>query len=120
MTALLVALGAAIGTPLRLVAGHALDRSVPWGTLVVNLAGSFGLGLCVGWSLDGAALALVGTGFCGGLTTFSAFAVQTVDLAGVPEEDGAPGRGRARSAAYALATVLGALAACGAGVLLAR
>ncbi|HET6625450.1 MAG TPA: CrcB family protein [Nocardioidaceae bacterium] len=84
MTLFLVALGAALGAPLRYVMAHLLDGRLPWGTIAVNLAGSFLLGLFSGAALGGstpggATLAFLGTGFCGGLTTFSAFAVQTHD-----------------------------------------
>ena len=37
---LLVALGGAVGAPLRFVAAHHLDRALPWGTLLVNVVGS--------------------------------------------------------------------------------
>ena len=56
----------------------------PWGTLVVNVTGSFLLGLLTGLVLAGAGDAwrlLLGTGFCGGFTTFSTAAVDTVRLA---------------------------------------
>jgi fluoride exporter len=76
VTALLVALGAAVGAPLRLVAGHLLDRDFPAGTLLVNVVGSTLLGLFSALALSGSTLALLGTGFCGGLTTYSAFAVK--------------------------------------------
>ena len=79
MTVLYVALGAAVGAPLRYVAGHLLDRRVPWGTVLVNVLGSFLLGVLSGAAVSGAPLALLGVGFCGALTTYSAFAVQTVD-----------------------------------------
>ena len=78
MTALLVALGAAVGAPLRYLVGHLLDGRIHWGTLAVNLVGSALLGGLVGAAVDGHWLALLGTGFCGGLTTYSAFAVQSV------------------------------------------
>lgn len=77
MTLLLVALGAALGAPLRYVVAHLLDGPVPWGTVLVNVAGSFLLGLFGGLALTGDTVAFLGTGFCGGLTTYSAFAVQT-------------------------------------------
>lgn len=80
MTALLVVLGAMVGAPLRLVCAHYLDRPFPRGTLLVNVVGSFVLGLCTALSLSGSQIALVGTGFCGALTTYSAFSVQTVIL----------------------------------------
>ncbi len=79
----------------------------PWGTLIVNLAGSLLLGGLVGGAVDGHWLALLGTGFCGGLTTYSAFAVQTVH------------GGRRRGTAYAVTTVTGCLAAATLGHLLA-
>ena len=79
MTALLVALGAAVGAPLRLPRAHHLDGRFPLGTLLVNVTGSAVLGLCTALALHGDALALLGTGFCGGLTTYSAFTVQAVD-----------------------------------------
>jgi fluoride exporter len=92
MTALLVALGAAVGAPLRYLTGRALDARFPWGTLTVNLLGSALLGALVGAAVDGHALALLGTGFCGGLTTYSTFAVQSVQ------------GGRRRGTAYAVVT----------------
>lgn len=82
MTPLLVALGAAVGAPLRFVLASLLDgrvRPVALGTLLVNVVGSFVLGALSGAAVEGDALALLGTGFCGGLTTYSAFAVQTVE-----------------------------------------
>lgn len=108
MTALWVALGAAVGAPLRFLLATRLDGRFPAGTLLVNVAGSLLLGLAAGRSLDGAAWALLATGFCGGLTTYSAFAVQTRDLGG--------GRG----AAYAVLTVALGLLACAAGFAVAQ
>lgn len=107
MTALLVALGAAVGAPLRFLVGHLLDhRRFAVGTLLVNVVGSTLLGLFAAWSLTGHALALLGTGFCGGLTTYSAFAVRTHEL------------GWARGAVYAGLTVVLSLAGCMAGFVL--
>ena len=103
MTVLLVALGAAIGAPLRYVAGHLLDGRLPWGTLLVNAAGSFVLGACSAAALSGSAIALIGTGFCGGLTTYSAFAVQTHD------------RGPRLGAVYVVLTLALCLGGCTAG-----
>ena len=48
--------------------------------MLVNAVGSFLLGLFSGLGLSGHTIALLGTGFCGGLTTYSAFAVHTHDL----------------------------------------
>lgn len=81
MTATLcVAVGAFVGAPVRYLVGLRLDGRLPWGTLTVNTASSLLLGLCVGWSVAGPAYALVGVGFCGGMSTYSSFAVQTRDL----------------------------------------
>lgn len=95
MSALLVALGAALGAPARLLAARLLDTSWHRGTLLVNLLGSAVLGWLVGHGVDGRPLALFGTGFCGAFTTYSAVAVQSVN------------RGGWRGAAYAVGTVVG-------------
>ena len=103
MTALLVALGAAVGAPLRFVIASRLDGRLPWGTLAVNVAGSALLGALSAMALSGHTMALLGTGFCGGFTTYSAFAVQTHGL------------GPRAGTAYAVATVAASLAACALG-----
>lgn len=85
---LAVSLGAAVGAPVRFWIERALAARLgtgfPWGTLAVNLVGSLALGLLVGAALDGRISRLVllgvGTGLCGALTTFSAFAAQLRDL----------------------------------------
>ena len=107
MSALLVALGAATGAPLRYLVGGWLDRRVHWGTLAVNLAGSFVLGVLIGAAVHGHWLALLGTGFCGGLTTYSAFAVQSVRT------------GPRLGTAYVVVSVAGSLAMATLGHLLA-
>jgi CrcB protein len=107
VTPLLVALGGGAGAAVRFLAGHRWDRALPAGTLLVNVVGSFLLGLFSALSLDGQTMALLGTGFCGGLTTYSAFAVQTHTL------------GR-RGAPYAAVTILAALTACGLGFWVAQ
>lgn len=103
MTALLVALGAAVGAPSRFVLATRFDGRVPWGTFGVNVAGSFLLGLLSAVALSSEGLALLGVGFCGGFTTYSAFAVQTHSLGG------------RRGAAYAAGTIVVSLAACALG-----
>ena len=103
MTTALVALGAAAGACVRYVAGHLLDRRFPRGTLLANVAGSFVLGALSALALSGSATALLGAGFCGGLTTYSAFAVQVHDL------------GPRRGATYAVTTLALSVAACGLG-----
>lgn len=79
MTLLLVALGAALGAPLRYVLGVTFDGRFPTGLLLVNTVGSGLFGVCAALSLTDAAWALLGTGFCGGFTSFSSFAVQSVE-----------------------------------------
>ena len=103
MTALLVALGAAVGAALRFEVASRYDGRFPVGTLAVNLLGSFVLGLVSALALGQHPLALLGTGFCGGFTTYSAFAVQTHGL------------GRLRATAYVVATIAGGLLACALG-----
>ena len=81
--ALLVALGAAVGAPLRYLTNHwvreHLGGTPTAGTLVVNVVGSFVLGVVVGAGAGTAPLALLGIGFCGALTTFSTLALEIWD-----------------------------------------
>lgn len=80
MTALLVALGGAFGAVLRWAAGRWLPGTrFPWSTLVVNVVGSLLLGVVVA-AADGWPRTLLGTGLAGALTTYSAFALETVLL----------------------------------------
>ena len=108
MIVVYVALGAALGAPVRYVASHFLDRRVPWGTVVVNVTGSFLLGLLSGAAISGSTMAFLGVGFCGALTTYSAFAVQTVD------------RGPRTGLVNVLLTIPVALAACACGFLVGQ
>jgi CrcB protein len=98
-----VALGASMGAPLRYVAGHLLDGRLPRGTILVNWLGSLLLGWFSGLGLDGHATALLGTGFCGALTTYSSFMVQTHD------------RGPRLGAANVVVTLVPALLLCATG-----
>ena len=102
MTPLLVALGAALGAPLRYLVDRFVqsrhDSVFPWGTFAVNVAGSFVLGAAA-VVLRGAWLALVGTGFCGALTTYSTFGYESVRLV------------QERARLYALLNVLVSVAA---------
>ena len=112
MTALLVVTGALVGAPLRLLADRiAVARrgaGSVLGTLTVNVAGSALLGALLGWgSAPAGVLALVGTGFCGTLTTFSTFGF---DLVRLVEE-----RAVGRALAYLAATVVLGLGAAAGG-----
>ncbi|MGY1744703.1 fluoride efflux transporter FluC [Blastococcus sp. SYSU D00695] len=116
MTGLLVVLGAVAGAPLRLLADRvATARRGPGsvaGTLSVNVAGALVLGVLLG--VQGAPawlVALVGTGFCGTLTTFSTLGADVVRLV----EERAVGR----AAAYLAATLVLGLGAAAAGFVVA-
>jgi len=58
------------------VAGR-LGRAFPYGTLAVNLLGSFLLGVLVGAALSGDAYRVVGSGLIGAFTTFSTWALES-------------------------------------------
>jgi CrcB protein len=86
----LVALGGALGTVLRyLIATLAvawLGPAFPWGTLAVNLVGSFLIGLVQSLAMESLVISeearlFLSTGVMGGLTTYSAFSYETVRLA---------------------------------------
>jgi CrcB protein len=92
-------------------------RDFPWGTLGVNVLGSFAMGLLAVLFIarfdPGPAVRLgVLVGFLGAFTTFSSFAVETLQLA----EEGA----LLRAALYVLASVTTCVLAAFAGILIAR
>lgn len=104
--AYLVGVGGMVGAVLRHLVGGLVEReSFPAGTLTVNVLGSLVLGVVTFLSVpDWVALA-VGTGVCGSFTTFSSFSFDAVRL----WETGA----RATSVVYAVANLVGSLAAVG-------
>ncbi len=82
---LLVALGGAVGSALRFLIQETLHKNIqgfaPYGTFAVNMIGCFLIGLFFGWLeqekyLSDSANILLISGFCGGFTTFSTFAMQ--------------------------------------------
>jgi CrcB protein len=118
---LLVALGGGLGSLLRYLAVGAVMRWVggefPLGTLLVNVSGSFAIGLVQQAAaearvLDESTRLLLVTGLLGGFTTYSAFSWETVQLAG----SGAAGLAWLN----VLATTALCLAGCVAGMLLGR
>lgn len=87
MLILMTFLGCAMGGVVRYLGMTLVSRVVgerfPSGTLAVNALGSLLLGIVLGGGLfaSGGLQALLGIGFCGGLTTFSTFSLQTLSLA---------------------------------------
>ena len=113
MTLLMVALGAAVGAPARYLTDRVVqsrhESVMPWGTVSVNVVGSLILGglMGAGTGVSASVLALLGTGFCGALTTYSTFKLRdlAVDRGGGlrrgggqcgGQRDGGSGRGGRR------------------------
>lgn len=119
MIALWVALAGGAGAVARFVVDGAWrarrpDADLPWGTIVVNVSGSLLLGVVTGLVIfaeqPSTWRTVVGTGFCGGYTTFSTTSVETVRLLQ---------RGKlAAAAANAVGTLVLCVAAAAAGLLL--
>lgn len=117
----LVALGGALGSVSRFLVGPAIQRAFgftfPFGTLFINILGSFILGIVAEIAIEGGPIspngrAFLGIGFCGGFTTFSAFSLETVALF----EGGQVGR----AGAYVIASVALSVTAAWLGLLTAR
>ena len=87
-TVLFVALGGAFGSVARYLvamAARTLWPGFPWGVLIVNVVGSFAMGLLIAYATGrpGFSDTLrigIGVGILGGFTTFSAFSIDTVLL----------------------------------------
>lgn len=86
-----VAIGGALGSLMRFwLTGVMTDLTgprFPWGTLLINVAGSCLIGLVAGITLTPTRISMhpdvrifLMTGVCGGFTTFSAFSLQTLEL----------------------------------------
>jgi len=119
MILLYIAVGGAFGSLGRYLLSLSMQRpgEFPTGTLVVNVIGSFLLGFIVRLALETTQVtpelrAFLVVGFCGGFTTFSTFAWETLALA----EQGSWGR----SLLYLGLSVVLALAGCVAGMSAAR
>ena len=82
--------------------GDGLPWGLPWPLVLVNLVGCALLGVVLGRGADSRVRLLVGTGFCGGLTTFSTFAVEVAEALRASDASGAFG--------YAVLSVGGGLA----------
>jgi CrcB protein len=120
--ALWVAIGGAIGSVLRwgtvALAAEFFGIGFPWGTLIVNLAGSFAIGIVAGLALAGvpsvtpAVRLFVATGILGGFTTFSAFSLDAVNMS--REGDGS------LALTYVASSVVLGVAAAYAGIIVVR
>ena len=81
-----VAIGSAVGGVARYLIGSGMQRfsTFPWGTLVVNVTGSFIIGwfarYAVAHSVRPEIRGLIAIGICGGFTTFSAFSYESMAL----------------------------------------
>lgn len=122
MLYLLIALGGALGSVGRFAlsgfVAHHWGETFPWGTLIVNVLGSFVIGFFATLtSPDGRMLVSSGgrqffmTGVLGGFTTFSSFSLQTLNLARDGEWWQAGGNVAASVGACLVAVWLGHLAA---------
>lgn len=117
-----VALGGAIGSVLRwiavVIAVQRLGAGFPWGTLAVNVAGSFAIGALAEWAAGGflgvtpTVRLFVATGVLGGFTTFSSFSLDALTLL---RDGDAP-----LALGYAAGSVLLGLTAAYAGMIAAR
>ena len=118
---LFVAVGGMLGSICRFLSVsavvHLLPFTFPFGTFVVNLVGSFAMGAAIGlaeryvwihhdWRM------FITAGFCGGFTTFSAFAFENVELI--------MDKNYATFAVYSLASFVLCLAAAFAGLVIAK
>ncbi|WP_339763318.1 fluoride efflux transporter CrcB [uncultured Hoeflea sp.] len=117
----LIFIGGGLGAVSRHLSGMAVMRAsgpgFPWGTMVVNIIGSFVMGCLIAWlarrsSGDADLRLLLATGFLGGFTTFSAFSLDAVTL----YERGA----LTAAAAYVIASVTVSILALFGGLWLAR
>lgn len=115
----LVAVGGALGAISRYAVGTAVPHSAggwPWATFSVNVIASLAIGVLAGWAYWRHTAhwvrPLLMSGFLGGFSTYSAFAVDTITLA----EAGSGGL----AAAYVIVTLVACVVAVAAGTLVAQ
>lgn len=110
LLALAVALAGGCGAALRFVIDTSIPKEMrarfPWGTWIINITGSFALGLVAGPLTVYAWGPVVTIGLLGGYTTFSAASLETISLA----EDGRWGRALFYGVGTLVICVLAALA----------
>ncbi|WP_334172619.1 fluoride efflux transporter CrcB [Sinomonas sp.] len=118
LTVALLGLAGGLGAAARFILDGLIRARVrtalPVGTILINISGSFLLGLIAGATLRGAPpelQAIAGTGFLGGYTTFSTASVETIRLIQANRP--------ATAALNALGTLAAAVLAATAGMLLA-
>jgi fluoride exporter len=118
---LAIAFGGALGSVLRFAMNEALSarlgRAFPWGTLSINVVGSFLIGLLAvllleRWEVSPAVRLGLMVGLLGGFTTFSSFSLEVVNLM----QNGA----FLRALLYVAASVIVCVLAAAAGIHLAR
>lgn len=120
MQSILVILGSAVGGGLRYLVYTWLptvEHALPAATIVVNLLGSLALGVVTGMMINAgneshSLYLLLGTGFCGGFTTLSAFSIETLHLV----QSGHP----VMATVYVAITVIGGVLAAAIGLIASR
>ncbi|MCC8948492.1 fluoride efflux transporter CrcB [Bradyrhizobium sp. Arg62] len=84
-----VAIGGSLGSVARYLvaigAGRLVGAEFPWGTLVINIVGSFLMGVfaeafALSWNASQAMRVFLTVGICGGFTTFSTFSLDAIVL----------------------------------------
>jgi len=112
LTYLWIAVGSALGGCTRFAMATYIGNSeFPWGTLAVNVAGCFAIGIFAATIEAASWRQFLMIGFCGGFTTFSSFSLETLNLI----RDGQI----VRAAAYVAASVIVCLIGVWAGHLAA-
>ncbi|TQS92284.1 fluoride efflux transporter CrcB [Arthrobacter sp. TS-15] len=122
MTVILLALAGGVGAAVRFMVDglirQRLRTALPWGTILINVTGSFVLGFLAGLVMRGQApeslLLILGTGFLGGYTTFSTASLETIRLV----QSGRVGLALINGLGSMVASVISAAAGVGISLLL--